>query len=229
MLDSILTGTAVFHAAVGLVALVAMWVPIVAAKGSRSHRLGGRVYVRAMAAVVGSALLACALRAATGGLDDRVLFLTLVAVLAGENTWFGVRVLGQKKRTGPHRDPIDLGFSALLAVAGFAGAAYGLWRGHVLFIAFGGLSLALGMAHLRDLRRAPAGPRAWLLAHLGNMLAACIATVTAFLVVNYAYAPAAVREVVPAVAVWIAPGILGGVGITLWTRRYSGKPRAGVN
>ncbi len=55
------------------------------------------------------------------------------------------------------------------------------------------------------------------------MIVGCIGTVTAFLVVNYRYAPAAVQSVIPAIVVWVTPGVVGGVALTILKRHYRGK------
>ena len=59
----------------------------------------------------------------------------------------------------------------------------------------------------------------WWYEHMVNMLTACIATVTAFLVVNISRL--GLQEY--SLYVWLAPGVLGGVGISLWERYYRRK------
>ncbi len=54
---------------------------------------------------------------------------------------------------------------------------------------------------------------------MGNMLAACIGTVTAFIVVNL---PTFGLQRY-AVAAFLGPGLLGGSAITVWTRHYRRK------
>ena len=88
-----------FHIVCGVAALLSMFVPVFTKKGGRSHRLGGRVYVWSMAGVVASALTVCAIRLLDETADhEGAYFLALVGILAGANTWYGVRVLQQKTR-----------------------------------------------------------------------------------------------------------------------------------
>ena len=54
---------------------------------------------------------------------------------------------------------------------------------------------------------------------MGNMLAACIGTVTAFIVVNL---PTFGLQRYAVVA-FLGPGVLGGLAITVWTRHYRRK------
>jgi hypothetical protein len=65
----------------------------------------------------------------------------------------------------------------------------------------------------------------WFYAHMGNMLAGCITTVTAFLVVN-----------VPrfglqryALMFWLGPALIGGIGIAIWQRHYRRKFKKGLS
>ena len=75
----------------------------------------------------------------------------------------------------------------------------------------------------REIRRVwlkpPVSKLAWWYEHMGNMLTACIGTVTAFLVVNV---PRLGLERY-ALVFWLPPGVLGGIGIALWQRRYRMK------
>ena len=209
-----------FHIVCGVSALLSMFVPVFTKKGGRAHRLGGRVYVWSMAGVVASALTVCAIRLLDETADhEGAYFLALVGILAGANTWYGVRVLQQKTRQQAHRNPVDRSIALIAAIAGAAGTVYGFVASQPLFIAFGLLSVSLGVGQLREM----AGPwkdnKAWLVSHLSNMLAACIATSTAFLVVNQPRLPAELAQLVPPIVIWLAPTVLGSPLIIWWSRK----------
>jgi hypothetical protein len=85
-----------------------------------------------------------------------------------------------------------------------------------LFLAFAILGGVLGWRQLRFFRRPPATKMDWWYAHMTNMLVACISTVTAFAVVNASRLGLGDHTLV----VWLAPGVLGGIGITVWVRHY---------
>ncbi len=210
------------HALAGGLALLSMWPPLLAKKGGAVHRAWGRVYVRAMVATSALALVACAIALATRGAGrrDGALFLALVDLLAVTNLRRGVAALGEKRRRGPVEGAAERVLPALLLPAGLAGAAYGLAGAGALFVVFGAFSAYTAAAPSPGAARPPEDGRAWLRSHLGNMVAACIATVTAFAVVNYAHAPAGLRALVPPIVAWVAPGVVGALVIAAWTRRY---------
>lgn len=215
----------VAHALAGAVALVSLWVPIVARKGGDAHRRAGRVYAYAMGAVSLTALVACTLRVIEGD-PERVRFaalLALVALLAAENTWYGLRALRRTESALPGAFSRERVVAAAMAVVGAAGVVGGIYLRDVLLAVFGALSVRLCVAQLRALRVPPPDRLARIREHLVQMLAASIATVTAFLVVNYGRAPEGFRAVVPGVVVWLAPTVLGSLGIALWSRRYRAR------
>lgn len=220
----------VVHVAAGVTALTSMWIPMLARKGARLHRRAGNVFVGAMSTVSVSALVLATARivfdtrpaAQRGGV-----FLLLVAVLTAASVSTGVRVLRTKGRTRPQLHWWDIGLSGVL-VAGSAGAVfYAVAAREPLFGIFGGLGLVNGSGQLAFWLRAPRSPMHWWFEHMGSMLGACIAATTAFLVTN---APRLGFEHT-ALAVWVAPGLIGAPAIALWIGYYrrrfdAGPPKA---
>jgi uncharacterized membrane protein len=210
------------HIAAGAVALAVFWIPLVAAKGGRAHRLAGKIYACAMATSVLGALGVVALRLFVEQNPRRLhfsVFLAFVAVLTFANGWYGVRVLRTKDRRAPHDDPVDLGVAALLFVTGAATCVWGVAIGFVLAGIFGALGAWLGFGQLRTWRSVPEQPRAWWFQHMGGMCAACIGTVTAFVVVNTRWLGIASLGILP----WVTPGVIGILGIVLGKRYYRRK------
>jgi uncharacterized membrane protein len=207
------------HIAAGTTALVSMWIPMAARKGAALHRKAGQVFVAAMATVSVTALLLAAARFLTDPTEhgrQAGLFLLLVTIVTGAAVSAGVRVLKTKRRTAPHLHWWDIGLAGLLVVAGIGGFAYGVATGAALFIAFSALALANGAGQLRYWLRAPQAPLHWWFEHMSAMLGACIAATTAFLVVNASRWGLETFSLV----VWVAPSIVGGIGIAVWTRYY---------
>ena len=211
----------VIHIAAGSIALAAMWIPLVATKGGRLHRAGGWVFVAGMAVVSATALVLAGARAL--GPDDGSrafgLFLFYVSILTAAGVSAGVRVLGARRRTAPHRHPWDLGLAALLTVTAVAMAVYGLAIGRTLFVAFSVIGLATGINQLVTWLRVPTHPMHWWFEHMGSMLGSCIAAVTAFVVVNADRWGLGTFSLVA----WLAPSVIGTVAIVIWTGYYKRK------
>jgi hypothetical protein len=211
------------HIAAGSVALAVFWIPLVAPKGGWLHRRAGLVYAWSMLIAVLAALGVSGWRLLYDlhpAARQRAIFLSFIALLTFAAGWNGLRALRTKKRTAPSWNPIDVGPSYALALGGLALIAWGLSGGFgALAIAFGALGAALGVQQIATWSQSPSDPRHWWYQHMRGMIIACIGTVTAFLVVNARVLGLGTFNF----AVWTLPGVVGGVGIALWTRHYRRK------
>lgn len=202
------------HVAAGFVALFVAPGAMAARKGGRWHRRWGRIFFWAMAAVAASA----ALLAAMGG-DP---FLLLVAVFSFYLAFSGYRVLHRKRpQRGERGSSLDwavtigtLLASAALIVYGITQVTSGSTFGAVA-VAFGAIGCAFSGRDLKQLVRPPADELWWWYVHMGNMLGAYIATVSAFSAVNFDFLPPLTR--------WLWPSVIGGPAIALWTAHYRRK------
>jgi len=212
------------HAIAGGVSLLSMWIPMFSRKGGRLHRRAGLVFAYSMAFVCITSFVTSGMRlAAEPAAPDAPLFLILVGLLAAASTLWGVRVLRQKKRTEKFRGVLEWSAALILIAAGVAGVLYGLSGTKVLFLVFGVLSAGVGWGFVQVMRGVPKTKWFWWYEHLGGMLVGCISALTAFLVVNWAYAPSVVRDAIPNIAVWVAPGVIGGAAITYLNKYYRRK------
>jgi len=207
------------HIAAGIVALLVFWLPLVTAKGGRTHRRIGWVYVAAAGAVAVTGIVSCAHMIADGrpGRVRAGIFLAYVGVLAWASAQLGVRALRTKTRTEATRAAIDLLPPILLVACGVALAGFGLLHGKTLYVLFAMLGVAQGLANLRYWLTPPSHGRAWFLAHMGAMGTSCITTVTAFVVVNAQRLGMRTFDL----PLWIVPITVLGVGLTLWRRSYA--------
>lgn len=194
------------HIAAGVTGLLVFAVPLVVTKGNRVHRRAGWVYVIAMTVAGATAVALAPLRMLTRPpeLWGASIFLAYLGVLAFVSSFHGVRVLRQKKRTGPHRDALDWAVSLGLAAATVGILGYGLATGFVLALVFAALGALVAAAHIRSMLRPPAHHAFWLDAHLTSMMIAVIGTLTAFLVNNAAQ----LFEGGTPVLLWLAPTIV---------------------
>jgi len=200
------------HIAAGSIALFVAPGAMLTVKGGRWHRRWGRVYVWAMGVVAVTALALAAVRPN--------LFLALIAVFSFYLAFIGQRTIARRRLPiGRRVTRLDWG-GVMVAGAGAVGLLLyallprgggrpGLWP---VALIFGLLGLLLAGRELRSFRRPAAEPQAWRYRHMGDMLGAYIATVSAFSVVNFTFLPPIVR--------WLWPTAVGVPLIVLWIRYY---------
>jgi hypothetical protein len=207
------------HIGAGTVALATFGIPMIAAKGGRIHRTAGWVFVVAVGIISVTALATCVYR--LGFHPDprsRVVapFLSYAAILSGTSASIGVRALRTRKRTTAQWHFWDVGLPIALVVSAVAIAIYG-WRiGRPLLVGFAPVGLIVGGLQLRYWLRPPQEKMHWWFEHMGGMIGASVATLTAFLVVN---APR-FGFTASNLGLWLGPAVLGQVGLALWTRKY---------
>ncbi|HEY4238334.1 MAG TPA: hypothetical protein VGM88_00885 [Kofleriaceae bacterium] len=209
------------HIVAGVVALAAMIVPLVAAKGGRVHRRAGWVFVGAMVGVSVTAFLLAIWRFAQFDAQHpnaRAIgfFLFGVAALTAAGVSSGIRALRFKTRTARHRNAWDLGIAAANVALALATLAYGIVGHRTLFVAFSFVGIVSGTGQLRYWLRAPATRHHWWFAHMSGMLGSCLAALTALVVVN----GAALGAPTFATLLWIAVPGLGIPAIFAWTAYY---------
>ena len=217
-----LTSILYLHIAGGAAALLSMFIPLLTKKGGQTHRRAGWVFVAGMTMVSITALLLAGTRWVSDPTPrgrEAGAFLFFVSILTATSVSAGVRVLRAKTRTVAHRHPWDLGLPALRAVASLTAAAYGLGTGNQLFTAFSVIGLLGGGGNLAYWLTPPSHPMHWWFEHMSNMLGACIAATTAFLVVNAGNLGLQTFSFV----VWLTPTVIGVPTIAIWTRYYRKK------
>ena len=213
--NAVFTVVLAIHIAAGSIALVVAPAAMATAKGSLWHRRWGRIFVWAMGIVAATALVLATIRPN--------LFLALVALFSFYLAFIGQREIARRRLpSGRRAAPLDWG-GALVAGLGAVGLLLyallprdggrpGLWP---VALVFGLVGLLLAGREVRSFRRAPAEPRAWWYLHMGDMIGAYIATVSAFSVVNFTFLPPLVR--------WLWPTAVGVPVIVIWTRHYRRK------
>jgi uncharacterized membrane protein len=211
------------HVSAGVTALVVAPVAMLVQKGGARHRRWGKVYFWAMFAIFVTALGLVVYRPN--------FFLFVISILSFYGAFSGYRALYRKRGGGWPHAWLDWAAAAMAFAAGLgfigwgAGTYLGLVPGglptafSILGIVFGLLLGSDALTDLRSFRRPPADRNWWWYYHMQRLLASFIAAVTAFAVQN-------VGPHLPAEAawlVWVAPGLIGGVGIGLWVSHYRRK------
>lgn len=212
------------HITAGVIALCTFWIPLITAKGGRTHRRAGWCFAVGIAVVCWTTWGICALRLADETRKPTTaIFLSYVGLLAANSCWVGLRVLRFKQRKERHRHPVDLGLPVLLIIASVAIAFYGIKLGTMLFPAFSLIGLATGFGDLRYWLTIPTDRMHWWYHHMIGMFGASIAAVTAFAVVNGSYMRLGQQMMY---LVWLGPTIIGVPLLLTWMRIYRARFRA---
>lgn len=207
-METLATGLLVAHIAVGFTALAVGPFAMFSAKGGTLHRRAGMIYVWAMVAVVITAVVLAVYRTN--------LFLLGIAVFSFYLTFSGYRALFHKKlHKGVGVTALDWSVSGLTFLFGLGLLVYGFIDNfNVLPLFFGVLTIVMVAREVRKYRGHTAKGE-WFFAHIIGMLAAYIATFTAFVVTNVTF--------LPAMVVWLTPTVVGSVGIALTISYYKSK------
>ncbi len=212
----------IVHIAAGTLAFVGGFVAIVAPKGKMLHKKVGLVYVCSMLIVALTAVLMSLVKTELLTFFVPLSFFTLQLTLGG---W---RALERKKirPNSQYRIPLlDWIIVVTALVAGVIFVGLGVWRWMqggtmgIVSAVFGVIGVVRAVSDIRLFQNIKRGGKPermeWWFAHLGGMLGAYIATVTAVLVVNGTFLPPLVR--------WLAPTVIGTIGVLIWTRYYRQK------
>lgn len=186
-METLYTVFLIIHIVTGYLALSAGITAIIARKGQTVHRKAGRIFVISMLGVGASALSMSLMKGNQ--------FLLHIGIFTMYQVYGGWRALRQRDLRANFLD-------WTIATVGLGNGAVMLFTGNIVLMVFGGISVLLGTGdlrtHLRVLRGKETHRLAWLRKHIGMMMGAFIATVTAFIVVN-------VSGVKPAWVLWLAP------------------------
>ncbi len=198
------------HAFLGGLGLVSGGLSMVFDKGSLWHRRAGVLFSYSM----GLSALTSLIVARMPGHRNDLLFcigvFTLYLILAGNRalTYKG----GRKKQP----DLLDYALSTAMSVVAlwmllrFTSGLLGDTEANPLWLIFGGLGLFLGLVDLSGYRKLARSSARWLQMHLGRMIGAYIAAVTAFLIAGMN---------LEGLLYWVAPTVIGIGYIRFWKRR----------
>ncbi len=204
------------HIAAGTAAFLLAPVALATAKGGKTHKQWGMVYLWAMGLVTATAIPMAFYRP--------VLFLTLVAVFSFYSAWAGYRVLRLKSLAkGGSAEPIDwiagmvtFFSSGMLAILGTFRPAAVQGIG-VVSIAFGFIGMWLAAAQMISFVKKPKEKMFWWYTHLGYMIGSYIAAWSAFSSVTLT------RSLGNVWYVWLWPTIVGVPAIILMIGYYKRK------
>ncbi|MEK6628625.1 MAG: hypothetical protein AABY53_08360 [Bdellovibrionota bacterium] len=213
-----------FHVVCGAVALGVFMIPLLSKKGGKLHIKVGWLYTYAMVFVGVSAFIITPWRAffdeaRTSSSIGFSAFLFFIAAFTLSSLWNGLRVLKFKKRETSNTELAQMVPPIILIVLGLATQVLGYFLNNILLMTFPFLSHFTAKDQLKYWLSSPKEKMHWWYFHMNGMFAACIATVTAFLVT-------AIPRVFPGNAIaespilWIAPGVILGIVLKKWTMSF---------
>ena len=203
------------HAFFGAIGLLAGSLSFIVKKGSKLHKMSGKWFTIGMLASSGLSIPI----ASMPGHENP--FLVMIGLFTIYMVIVGNRSLRFKKRK-TLADKTDWGISGLMAVISLVMLSAGLLKSGeiaVLFLFFGGIGFVLCLMDFNFLRNPHKTKTGWLVQHIGKIVGAYIASVTAFLVAG---------THLSGLAVWILPSVIGNTAIIYWILKVRGvkfKPR----
>jgi uncharacterized membrane protein len=205
----------VLHIAGGTVALISGLVAMLTAKGSKTHRLAGKIYFGGMTAVFVGAVIV-----ALGHHKD---FLLMIGFFSYYLTVRGYRVLFLKKLNQGQKpvlvDWVIISVSAIFILALFGWGIWALTLGSgmgITGIVFGTIGSVFLFQDVRSFVSPPKEKMHWWFTHIGSMAGSYISAVTAFVVVNFQ---------LPQYnwVLWVLPTAVGSVLIAKTIRKYKNQ------
>jgi hypothetical protein len=210
--EKILSLMLVLHIAGGTIALISGLVAMLTAKGSKPHRLAGKIYFGGMSAVFVGAVIV-----AIGHHKD---FLLMVGFFSYYLTVRGYRVLFLKKLNHGQKpvlvDWIIISVSAIFIIGLFGWGIWALTLGlgmGVTGIVFGTIGSVFLFQDVKSFVRPPKEKMHWWFTHIGSMAGSYISAVTAFVVVN-------IQLPQHNWILWVLPTAIGSLLIARTIRKY---------
>ena len=234
------------HIAVGACALLLFWVPVFTRKGNLDHKRFGRYFATAMYVVAFSGIAMASLDLllpldmhgiglelvgeeaddAKSYVRNFALFLLSLSFLVLTTTRQGWLAILHKADRGPLRHPLHSALCITLMAVGLALLINGIATGSILFILFAGLEIVAGINCLRYNFKATLEPKEWWIEHLNGLIGSGIGAYTAFTVFGGSRLFSSLFTgsfADAAIVLWIAPGVIGAIAITVLSRRYRAR------
>ena len=204
----------IIHIICGFTAFFVAPVAMAVKKGGDSHRKWGKVFFWAMAGVCGAALVMAPMH------DN--LFLTLVAVFSFYLAFSGYRSL-YRKSIKSWKDVAFIDWFVVILNALFCLTLLIIGIGKlpdsfgVISIVFGAIGSINSLRDLVSFVRPAQTKGKWFFSHMGGMIGAYIAAVSAFSAVNLNF------EWLPVSIQWLWPTIIGVPAMMIWMKQYRRK------
>jgi uncharacterized membrane protein len=210
-MEQIITTLIYIHAFFGGIGLITGMISIFVKKGAINHKKAGKIFSYSM--LISSLISLFVARMP----DHENLFLFLIGIFTIYLVLAGNRALTLKSKTKSKANLIDKLVSGTMLVASIGMLIIGTIgiiehaNNSILYVFFGVFGVIMTLRDFQTFRIFTEKKNAWLISHLGRMVGALIASVTAFLVAGIH---------VGTTIVWILPTILGTAYIIYWNRTF---------
>ncbi|MBM1107903.1 hypothetical protein JQC67_17240 [Aurantibacter crassamenti] len=213
-MELLITTSIYIHAFLGGLGLITGVGSMAVKKGSGIHKKMGKIFSISM---IASCILILPITWVPGHISP---FLFLISLFTIYLVLVGNLSLTFKKRDKLKADSIDKGLSIGMAIFSIFMLVYGIYglfntvQDNALFLVFGGLGLFLTFRNFQFYKNFKEKKIAWLLSHLTFMIAALIASFTAFIVAGLHMWN---------IVAWVTPSIIGTIYIIYWRRKMKAK------
>ncbi len=202
------------HAFFGGLGLITGILSIITKKGSPLHKKTGTLFSVGM---ITSSLISLPI-AWMPNHENLFLFLiglfTIYLVLAGN------RALTFKSKHKTQANWLDKTISGSMLFSSILMSSIGIYgiisdvSNSILFLFFGGFGLSMSIKDFKFFKTYTKNKTAWLKSHIGKMVGAFIASITAFIVAGMG---------IDTIIAWLTPTLLGTFYIIYWNRKIKGK------
>lgn len=199
------------HAFFGGLGLITGMISIFVKKGEFNHKRTGKIFSYSM--IISSLISLFVARIP----NHENLFLFLIGIFTIYLILAGNRALTLKSKIKNKADLIDKLISGIMLLVSIGMLIIGMVQkveNSILYLFFGGFGAFMTIRDFQTFKFFTEKKNAWLISHLGRMIGALIASVTAFLVAGLH---------IGTTLVWIMPTILGTVYIIYWNRQFKSK------
>lgn len=214
------------HVLLGFSALTTGIVPMIAKKGGKAHKFWGNIYYWSMFGVFVTTLSLFALRPT----EVRLQFFLCIAILSFYMTFAGERAVKMKKSatqaTRLDRIGMSIALGCSLLMLSYAAYSIVFLQNTYLGILFTVFGTVLFISANKDRKlffgKVPSEKMHWYFGHIGRIMGAYIATVTAFCVNMTRYYPEGTSMYLQLIP-WLAPGLILGIGTSYYAKRQREK------
>lgn len=204
------------HAIFGGIGLISGIGNFVLTKGNSLHKKLGRVFSYSM---IISSLISLVVAKLP---HHENLFLFLIGIFTIYMVLSGNRALTFQRKTKAKADVTDLLISGTMLLISIGMGIIGIIGiiqkidNSILYIFFGSFGILMTLRDFQTYKTYKVRKRAWLKSHIGRMVGALIASVTAFIVAGLN---------ITSIAVWTAPTLIGTAYIMYWNRKLKNVSR----